>query len=189
MDQAQKEKILRQMAGAAGSVGDKVPLTYGGEPIDADRWWLKFRTPTGAQADDLRALMGREQIERSVEGGGGTAHRMAESRHVDDRLGPVLYKVIDFGLVTDACLPDEDPETHEITEYRWKSDAESNIAWVRARKSPMFYALAGVVLETLIYGTLEIIEDVVPEGEDSATSSDSSSSKTEAKKADTKEEL
>ena len=180
MDQAQKEKVLRQMAGVAGAVGEKIPLSFAGEVLDADRYWMKFRTPTGAQSDDLRALMQREQIERNVEAGGGASPRVAESRHVDDRLGPVLWKVCEFGLITDACLPDEDPETRDFTEYHWKSDAESNIAWVRERKAPMFYALISMVLDNLVYGTQEIMEDVVPEGEDSATSSDSSSSDVEA---------
>ena len=169
------EDLIRAMAGASGDMMDPIPLKgANGEVLDAEKYWVQTRFPSGADIDELYAVSMNEIINRKLEYDGDDVENssVSEIRHTEGRRGPVLMKAIALNLIADARLPDM-KEDGSLSVYEWQKKPSLDAEWVLKRKPPLFYALIRIVSDDVM-GTIlddavgEEEEDVVSEGEDSS---------------------
>jgi len=168
--QRDKEQVLALLTQSAGDVRKKVPLVdHTGEPVDPEKYWVVFRTPTGQQHDTLLSMQSREMIEREivVDEEDVSKSRTIERRFIDEARAPVVLKAMEMGLIADARLPARNKETGAIETYEWQNDLVDDAA-VAVKGSPtLLYAIAYMLVDE-VFG--KAMEEVVNEGEVSATS-------------------
>jgi hypothetical protein len=165
------------MAGVDGS-RDPIPLpSPDGEPIDAERFWVKLKHATGDDLDKLQAIASRTATEREVfEDGTEGLPRVRTVTYQETGMGPVVYKAIELGLIEDARLPTRKKDG-TVGVYEWQKARTQNIVWLKGRPgiallASLFYVISEYVLSPLF-------RDVVTEGEDSSGSQVSEPESTE----------
>ena len=173
--QKDKEHVLALLTQSAGEVRKRVPLVdHAGEPVDPEKYWVEFRTPTGQQHDTLLSMQSREMIEREtiVDEEDVAKSRVVERRYIDEARAPMVYKALEMGLVADARLPIRNKDTGAIETYVWQKDLNDDADVVLRGSPTMLYAFAYMIADEIFSRAME---EVVSEGEASATPQESGS--------------
>ncbi len=175
-----KEQWLEMLvAGSGDSPRTPVPLEVPGEgPLDADRYWIRFRDPTGVESDELQAVQSRDIIQQEVHFDPDDIEnsRSVEVQYTDTRRTPVLFKAVDLGLIVDAALPKKE-RNGEIGVYKWSKIRAENKDFLLKQNSWFLNIMVYMVFRNLLATELE---ELVDEGEESVVPQAVSTSATTA---------
>lgn len=161
------ENLLERMCKPLG-VSDKLRLDTGDGVIEDERFWIRFRDPSGPESDELQATQTRDVIseEYDVDPDDIEKTRVRSVRYSETRRIPLLLKAVELGLVVDANLPSFNKKTGEINVYKWSVNNDDNIQFVRKQNPDYTNTLWYMVVKHVL--ALSLNSMVMSEGEGSA---------------------
>lgn len=182
MDQSMRKETWLEVlvAGGGDTPREAVPLEVPGEgPLDPDRYWVRFRDPTGVESDELQAVQSRDIIQQEVQFDPDDIEnsRSVEVQYTDTRRTPVLFKAVDMGLIADAALPKKE-KNGEIGVYKWSKIRAENKEFLLKQNSWFLNIMVYMVFRNLLAADFE---ELVNEGEESVVSQDVNTSGTTGK--------
>lgn len=174
-----KLKWLERMAGPKDDVTEPIPLRIptedrkDREPLDADRFFVVVRHPTGVELDALDSLRSREVTEREtvIDSLNPENSTVKEKRYYEFSAGLLMQKAVEFGLFRKGVVPDRGSDG-KIAEHKLVGDLSKDWKFISDCNPVLFQSLVDALCEAIFMQEPE--EQVVQEGEGSCDSSEGS---------------
>ena len=174
-----KLKWLERMAGPKDDVTDPIPLRIptedfqGREPLDAKRFFVVVRYPTGVELDALDSLRSREVREQEtfIDSANPENSTVKEKRYYEFSAGLLMEKAVAYGLFRSGVVPLRGADG-KVGEHKLTGDPQKDWKFITSCNPVLFQSLVDALGEAIFIRDEE--EQVVQEGEESCDSSEPS---------------